>query len=239
MAENDEPEGEEGSDFIFYKSGKTSAPEVKERAWMLLAEGKSLREIERRTGIARGTLSRWRRSPGYAKWFVDHGGSPHTPLLRKKRSGVRRKPVDEEREIRVRGKFMQAVSVGGVAWAQAFSGATDRESAKFLRELDVSGANATPRIRVLSEMLKIGLDKQVLPNIRIKALTDWWRLAENAIGPEALIHIDARMGDTSGPTPTQALIEGIRHHLGKHAHIPDISEIIDVEEVEDGADNDE
>ena len=210
---------EETRDFVFYQSGKTADPTRKQKAWILLAEGKSLRDVESTTGYGRGTLSKWRRSPAFAKWFADHGGVPHTPLIKKERpvkksaKKKRRMGKRKEDEDVIRGKFFQSCAVGGLHWAQQYSGANDHQVAMFLRELGVNSAVAKPRIKVLSEMLAIGLSDQVNPSVRVKALADWWRLADNMIGTEALVHIDARSGDTSGPSPTQHMLKEIQRQL--------------------------
>ena len=230
----------EGRDFTFYRTGRQSDPEKKEQAWLYLAEGKSLREVSRLTGFNPGTLSKWKRSPGFAKWFADHGGKPQAPMFKTKRPGRRPKKSDEARTLKIKGLFMQAVSVGGLSWAQQFAGATDGQTAEFLRDLAISEANAKPRVKVLAEMLQIGLDPHVPPNARIKALSDWWRLAENVIGSGPLVHIDARGIGTEPQkeTPTQRLLAAMREQLADAAGI-DLSvdgetiDIIDHQEADD------
>lgn len=211
----------EGRDYVFYKTARQADPEKKEQAWLHLAEGKSLREVSRLTGFNPGTLSKWRRSPNFARWVADHGGVPYVPMVKEKRRGRKPKKRDDSRALEIKGRFMQAVSVGGLAWAQQYAGANDAETAQFLKDLATSEANAKPRIKVLAEMLQLGLDPHVPPNARIKALADWWRLAENVIGGGPLVHIDARGvgAEPEKETPTQLLLASMRQQLESAARI--------------------
>ncbi len=230
MSDDDNSEVE-GRDFVFYKSAQHADPERKEKAWMLLAEGKTLAAVSEETGYHRGTLSKWRRSVGFAKWHADHGGTPYVPLVKKGRPGPKPRKKDPLRIAEVRGRFLQAVQVGGIHWAQQFAEATDREAAMFMRELAVGNAAAKPRIKVLAELLAIGLDKQVLEHTRIKALVEWWKLVENALGQAPLIHIDARQ-ENEKPTPTQHLLAAIQDQLATATGIDLMTdgEIIEAEE---------
>ncbi len=231
---------QEGRDYVFYKNARQADPERKEQAWLYLAEGKSLREVSKLTGFNPGTLSKWRRSPNFARWVADHGGVPYVPMVKEKRRGRKPKKRDRSQALEIKGKFMQAVSVGGLAWAQQYAGANDAETAKFLRDLAVSEANAKPRVKVLAEMLQLGLDPHVSPNTRIKALADWWRLAENVIGGGPLVHIDARGvgAEPQKETPTQRLLAAMREQLADAAAIDltvdgESIDIIDHQEADD------
>ena len=236
----DEEELLEGRDFVFYRSGRTAEPTLKEKAWLELAAGRTLTSIQDELGINRGTLSKWRRSPAFAKWLADHGGQPYKPMVKKGRPGPKRKKRNKAMVNEMRGRFMQAVSVGGLAFAQQFAGCNDHDTAIFLRELAVSEAHAKPRVKVLAELLNLGLDRQNIPTVRVKALETWWKLAENTVEQQGpLIHIDARQGGTDAPpTPAQMLMASIKDRLADVMHADlmdgvDLDAIIDQEDPPD------
>lgn len=191
-------------------------------------------QIEEQTGINRGTLSRWRRSQDFALYHAERttGASAREMKTRMTQEHDTDKAptpplVSDLSEVETKGKFLQAVGVGGLAWAQDFSGASDEDVAKFIRDLDVRKAHAKPRIMALTHMLKIATDAEVPHAVRAKAIVDWWRLADNNLnGGTPMINIDARGADTeAAPKVAEFIVDSVRQELAKAADLDLMAEV--------------
>lgn len=191
-------------------------------------------QIEEQTGINRGTLSRWRRSQDFALYHAERttGASAREMKARMTQEHDTDKAptpplVSDLSEVETKGKFLQAVGVGGLAWAQDFSGASDEDVAKFIRDLDVRKAHAKPRIMALTHMLKIATDAEVPHAVRAKAIVDWWRLADNNLnGGTPMINIDARGADTeAAPKVAEFIVDSVRQELAKAADLDLMAEV--------------
>lgn len=200
----------------------------------MLSEGYSMPQIEEQTGINRGTLSRWRRSQDFALYHAERttGASAREMKTRMTQEHDTDKAptpplVSDLSEVETKGKFLQAVGVGGLAWAQDFSGASDEDVAKFIRDLDVRKAHAKPRIMALTHMLKIATDAEVPHAVRAKAIVDWWRLADNNLnGGTPMINIDARGADTeAAPKVAEFIVDSVRQELAKAADLDLMAEV--------------
>ena len=156
-------------------------------------------QVEEQTGINRGTLSRWRRSQDFALYHAERTTGASAKEMKA------RMPIYEEGatqpearadasldDVETRGRFLQAVGVGGLAWAQQFSGASDEAVARYLRDLDVMRAHAKPRVMALTHMLKLATDSDVPHAVRARAIVDWWRLADNNLNGGILYKIFIR-----------------------------------------------
>lgn len=184
------------SNQIDYKNKKLEKAAAKRRAFEMMHDGAPLRLIEKETGIARGTLSRWRRSNAFAVWSAEMS----SPVLEEAKK-VASKPVpalgrvmaDEPRSREeVRGQFLFAVKLGGLQWAQNFSGATDKETAAFLRDTEVLAADSRARLSILNVLRGICLDKDAPRAVRAKTSVDYLKIIDAGLGTSPLIHIDAR-----------------------------------------------
>ena len=173
----------------------------KDRAFLLLSDGWGLRQIETELDISRGTLSKWRRSEAFALYHANRttgqGGTTRYEIAARSFENVEPPKVEEGDvlgEIEVRGRFLSAVACGALSYAQAYSGATDEQVCRWLKDLDTAKAHAKPRVLCLSRMLKIATGGDEVPYaVKVKALSDWWRLANNDIGGDGpTINIDAR-----------------------------------------------
>ena len=191
-------------------------------------------QIEEQTGINRGTLSRWRRSQDFALYHAERttGASAREMKARiTQEHDTDKAPtqplVSDLSEVETKGKFLQAVGVGGLAWAQDFSGASDEDVARFIRDLDVRKAHAKPRIMALTHMLKIATDSEVPHAVRAKAIVDWWRLADNNLnGGTPMINIDARGADTeAAPKVAEFIVDSVRQELAKAADLDLMAEV--------------
>lgn len=179
-----------------YKNQKLEKAATKRRAFEMLHEGAPLRIIEKETGISRGTLSRWRRSNAFAVWSAEM----NAPVLEQARKAVSspvpalgRVAADEPRDREeVRGAFLSAVKLGGLQWAQNYSGATDKETAAFLRDTEVLAADSRARLTILSVLRGICLDQDAPRGIRAKTSVDYLKIIDAGLGISPLIHIDAR-----------------------------------------------
>ncbi len=191
-------------------------------------------QIEEQTGINRGTLSRWRRSQDFALYHAERttGASAREMKMQIKRE---EKPetaptsptVSDLSEVETKGKFLQAVGVGGLAWAQDYSGASDEDVARYIRDLDVRKAHAKPRIMALTHMLKLATDAEVPHAVRAKAIVDWWRLADNNLnGGQPMINIDARGSDAdAAPKVAEFIVDSVRQELAKAADLDLMADI--------------
>tara|TARA_B100000989_G_scaffold100180_1_gene73173 strand:- start:9339 stop:10085 length:747 start_codon:yes stop_codon:yes gene_type:complete len=197
--------------------------ERKLRCFAMMSDGVSYRDIQTETGVLRGTLSKWRRSNAFARYHADRTTGPDKIPQTATEAGVEEIPqaagttLDEQL---VRGKFLQACQVGGLAWAQAYSEATDAQTAQFLRELDTRKAHAAPRVHVLNKLLAIALDEQEKHpvSVRQRALVDWWKIVEGDTNARPLVQIDLGSGGQAvekQETPMSVMLESIRGQLDK------------------------
>ncbi len=202
--------------------------EQKLECFAMLSDGYSMPQIEEQTGINRGTLSRWRRTQDFALYHAERttGASARemkTKMLTDAEPAQAPAPTldDGLATAEAKGKFLQAVGVGGLAWAQDFSGASDEEVAQFIRDLDVRRAHAKPRIMALTHMLKLATDADVPHAVRARAIVDWWRLADNNLnGGQAMINIDARnSGADAAPVVAEFIVDSVRQELAKAVDI--------------------
>lgn len=169
---------------------------TKRRAFEMLRDGASYRQIEKETGISRGTLSRWKRSNAYNVWCAEMS----SPLMAEARAAAKmpipemgRIPKDEPRgRAEVRGKFLFAVKLGGLQWAQNYSGCTDKECAEFLRDVEVMAADSKARLTMLGVLRQIALDPETPKALRAKTSVDYLKIIDAGMGTSPLIHIDAR-----------------------------------------------
>ena len=213
------------------KTRKRSAtPEEKKRAFELLSDGWSIPQLEKELGINRGTLSRWRRTTEFALFHANRttgaAAKPVAVVEYQKPVDVQQTKVLESKSsgdldsTEARGKFLQAVGVGGLAWAQDYSGANDEQVARFIRDLDIRKAHAKPRIMALTSMLKMATSEDVPHAVRVKALTDWWRLADNNLnGGTPMINIDARNTTEEAPKVAEFLADKIREELAEAVNV--------------------
>lgn len=207
--------------------------EQKMKCFELLSEGYSMPQIEEQTGINRGTLSRWRRSQSFALYHAERTTGASAQEMKTKipeyqdETTLNTSPryeahsADDLTEVERRGKFLQAVGVGGLAWAQDYSGASDEDVARFIRDLDVRKAHAKPRIMALTHMLKLATDAEVPHAVRARAIVDWWRLADNNLnGGTPMINIDARGTDAdAAPKVAEFLSDKIRAELAEAINV--------------------
>lgn len=191
-------------------------------------------QIEEQTGINRGTLSRWRRSQDFALYHAERttGASAREMKIQIKReeepeTAPTPPTVSDLSEVETKGKFLQAVGVGGLAWAQDYSGASDEDVARYIRDLDVRKAHAKPRIMALTHMLKLATDAEVPHAVRAKAIVDWWRLADNNLnGGTPMINIDARGSDAdAAPKVAEFIVDSVRQELAKAADLDLMADI--------------
>lgn len=204
------------------------------KCFELLSEGYSMPQIEEQTGINRGTLSRWRRSQDFALYHAERttGASAREMKIQIKReeepeTAPTPPTVSDLSEVETKGKFLQAVGVGGLAWAQDYSGASDEDVARYIRDLDVRKAHAKPRIMALTHMLKLATDAEVPHAVRAKAIVDWWRLADNNLnGGTPMINIDARGSDAdAAPKVAEFIVDSVRQELAKAADLDLMADI--------------
>tara|TARA_B100001175_G_scaffold300896_1_gene293581 strand:- start:2066 stop:2752 length:687 start_codon:yes stop_codon:yes gene_type:complete len=207
--------------------------EQKLQCFEMLSEGYSMPQIEEQTGINRGTLSRWRRSQDFALYHAERTTGATAREMKTTVPQYQDETTvntsqryeagasDNLADVETRGKFLQAVGVGGLAWAQDFSGASDEDVAKFIRDLDVRRAHAKPRIMALTHMLKLATDADVPHAVRAKAIVDWWRLADNNLnGGQPMINIDARGSDAdTAPKVAEFIVDSVRQELAKAADL--------------------
>lgn len=176
---------------IDHKNKKLEKAATKRRAFEMLHEGAPLRLIEKETGISRGTLSRWRRSNAFAVWSAEMTSA--SKVISAAAPEMGRMMTDEPRaREQVRGEFLFAVKLGGLQWAQNFSGATDKETAAFLRDTEVLAADSRARLSILNVLRGICLDKDAPRAIRAKTSVDYLKIIDAGLGTSPLIHIDAR-----------------------------------------------
>lgn len=207
------------------KQRRHATKDEKLKCFALLSDGYSMPQIEEQTGINRGTLSRWRRSQAFAMYHAERTtGATAREIkahLPEEQDEAKARQLDKSLdETQTRGKFLQAVGVGGLAWAQAFSGATDEQVAAFIRDLDIRRAHAKPRIMALTHMLKLATDQDVPHAVRARAIVDWWRLADNNInGGTPMINIDARGATDEAPAVAEFIVDSVRQELAKAADL--------------------
>lgn len=224
------------------KQKRHATKEEKLKCFEMLSEGYSMPQIEEQTGINRGSLSRWRRSQDFALYHAERTTGATAREMKAKPPVYQDETTlntsqryaagsaDDLTDVETRGKFLQAVGVGGLAWAQDFSGASDESVAAFLRDLDVRRAHAKPRIMALTHMLKLATDQDVPHAVRAKAIVDWWRLADNNLnGGQPMINIDARGSESdAAPQVAEFIVASVREELAKAADL-DLMADIDVD----------
>lgn len=224
------------------KQKRHATKEEKLKCFEMLSEGYSMPQIEEQTGINRGSLSRWRRSQDFALYHAERTTGATAREMKAKPPVYQDETTlntsqryaagsaDDLTDVETRGKFLQAVGVGGLAWAQDFSGASDEAVAAFLRDLDVRRAHAKPRIMALTHMLKLATDQDVPHAVRAKAIVDWWRLADNNLnGGQPMINIDARGSEAdAAPQVAEFIVASVREELAKAADL-DLMAGVDVD----------
>lgn len=211
------------------KQKRNATKEEKHRCFELLSDGYSMPQIEEQTGINRGTLSRWRRSQDFALFHAERttGATAREMKTKISREEIKTKTseaalvLNDLNDVEKKGKFLQAVGVGGLAWAQDFSGATDEEVARYIRDLDIRKAHAKPRIMALTHMLKLATDEEVPHAVRARAIVDWWRLADNNLnGGQPMINIDARGSEPdAAPAVAEFIVDSVRQELARASEL--------------------
>ena len=185
----------------------------------LLFEGVSFRKIESLTGMNTGGISRIKRSHGYKEFCearrcnMNNGGNDDfsQPLSSAVRDAL--SAGESEYELKAKAdRFISAVGVGGLNFARMYARCTVGEMAAFLDNVELLHHAAKPRIAVLGLLLKMAHDQNEPGQVRIKAATEWWRLA-NGESEKSLINIDARTTDAASqqkPDPVMMMLESVK-----------------------------
>ena len=203
-------------------------------AYTLFSDGWSLRAIEQELEIPRGTLSKWRNSNDFAQWHAQRTvtGPDSKPqkvalILDEMHKEAETTPGDLD-VVAIRGRFLNAISVGGLQWAQAYAMASDEQTAMFLRELNTGKVHATARIAVLQMMLNLARNESTPSAVRLNAMMNWFRLAENNIHPAPMIQINA--GNASGGNDEHAVYRVMLDEMRRHLDNPDPLDMEDQDE---------
>ena len=192
---------------------------VRREVMSLLYEGIPYRRIEALTGMNSGSISRIKKSKAYAAYTIE--------MLRARDEVVPEKPLSEtvsevlkvdsaeyDRKIK-KDRFLQAVGVGGIEYAMMYSRSTVGEVVACLDESEIAHHAAKPRIAILGTLLRIAHDTSQAGHIRIRACSEWWRLASGQ-GETPLINIDARSSDTDEPKdPVLVMVESVKSALDR------------------------
>ena len=204
------------------KSKKAKSKEERQKArrevMSLLREGIPYRRIEAITGMNSGSISRIKKSKAYeafCKETVRAAGKaiPATPPTKTVSKALKEIDTSEyDRKLKT-DRFIQAVGVGGIEYAMMYARCTLGEVLACLDQTEIAHHAAKPRIAILGSLLRIAHDTSQAGNIRIKAATEWWRLASGQ-GETPLINIDARSSsEPAKKDPVIIMMESVKSAL--------------------------
>jgi len=208
--------------------------EKKNRAFQMLAEGKSITVVSEALDINKGSISRWRRSKEFAIWKAHEAG--HTAIV----THQGQDPSLQLEDTETRGKFLQALRLGGrIDVAAAYAGVKIDQLARWLVEESavVYQAQAESYLRA-AQTLRAAMDGkdlhgnplEVKAADRIRAATEFIRLHDyrrEDAPPQVRIQMPEATR-TDSTTPLTIIVDSVRRELGKVEDI-DLLDIVDVE----------
>ena len=207
---------------------KRKSSERKVEAWGLLADGESVTSVASKTGINKGTISRWKRSAAFQIWQSERQGGDIVPVVYRTSGAPAVEPAPE-----IRAKFLRTLRLTGrLDVACCWSGATKEMAVQWIigGDLEVVQAHAEPFLRVAQVVRNLmeGRDAQGKP-IDVKPV-DQLRAAEKYLNlmdwrhdvPHLRVDINAgsaaiEMAQGNTKTPLAIMIESMRDDLHQTA----------------------